>query len=199
MNRDVAELEERFQQLNRSRSALSAEMRAAAMALRATGAIPIVELERSLEDYREFFGRFRAELGITSLESDSASGTTWDQFHSRLGDCREAVEATLRLSVVDRLRVDRGFEATLDPVRQMWSEAVTRLSGSPWKELELIQEIQSGRHPVCRLLSLVEHLDELSDDEWTAEMAAIQQSFGVQVSTAIARGKVVLTEEGQAN
>ena len=169
------------------------------MALRATGAIPIVEFDLSLGDYRELFGRFRAELGITSLESDSASGTTWDQFQSRLGDCRQAEEATRRLSVVDRLHVPNGFEATLDPVRQMRSEATTRLSGSPWKESDLIQEIQSGRHPVCRLISLVEHLDAFSDDEWTAEMAAIQQSFGVQVSTAIARGKVVLAEDGQAN
>ncbi len=199
MNRDVAELEERFQMLNRSRSALSAEMRDSAAELRDSGVVPSEALDRSLVDYRELFGRLRAELGITSHEAAPETGATWDMFHGRLTACRHAAEAIQRLLATERLSVPTGFEATLEPVRQAWREATFRISKSPWDEADLIQEVREGRHALCRLVSLVERRDALSDDEWTHEMAAVQQTYGVQLSTAIARGKVVLTETGPAN
>ena len=199
MTRDVAELEERFQQLNRSRSALSAEMRTATVELRDSGVVPSEELDRSLTDYRELFGRLRAELGITAHEGIPATGSTWDMFPGRLHVCREAAAATQHLRTVERLSVPIGQEATLEPVHQACREVTARISKSPWDEADLIQEVREGRHALCRLVSLVEHRNALSDDEWTHEMAAVQQTYGVQLSTAIARGKVVLTETGPAN
>ena len=199
MNRDVAELEERFQMLNRSRSALSAEMRASAAELRDAGVVPSEALDRSLVDYRELFGRLRAELGITTHDADPETGSTWDMFHGRLNVCRQAADATQRLLAVERLSVPTGQETTLEPVRQAWREVLFRIAKSPWDEADLIQEVREGRHALCRLVSLVERLDALTDDEWTNEMAAAQQSYGVPLSTAIARGKVILSNSGSAN
>ena len=199
MNRDVAELEERFQLLNRSRSALSAEMRASAAELRDAEVVPSEALDRSLGDYRELFGRLRAELGIMSHDGVPETGSTWDMFDGRLNVCRQAADATQRLLTVERLSVPTGFEAILEPVRQAWREVVSRISQSPWDEADLIQEVREGRHALCHLVSLVERLDALTDDEWTNEMAAVQQSYGVALSTAIARGKVVLSDCGPAN
>ena len=92
-----------------------------------------------------------------------------------------------------------GHEATLEPARQASREAIDRLANAPWNEMNLIQEVREGRHPLCRLVSLVERLDALTDDEWTSEMTAVQQNYGVPLSTAIARGKVILWESGPAN
>ena len=92
-----------------------------------------------------------------------------------------------------------GQESILEPVRQAWREATFRIAKSPWDEADLIQEVREGRHVLCRLVSLVERLDALTDDEWTNEMAAVQQSYGVPLSTAIARGKVILSDSGSAN
>jgi hypothetical protein len=197
--RDVVELEEQFQRLESSRFALSAEMRATATRLRDMGEVPTENLDRSFDDYREMFDRFRAQLGITSHEPDSETESTWDMFHSRLSVCRDAEEATVRLRSVDRLSVFSGFEATLESVRQASRETIDRLATSPWNEMDLIQEVREGQHPLCRLVSLVERLDVLSDDEWTTEMAAVQQSFGVPLSTAIARGKVSLSDSERTN
>lgn len=199
MNRDVAELEERFQLLNRSRSALSAEMRASATELRDSGVAPSEALDRSLDEYRSLFGHLQAELGITSHEAAPETGSTWDLFHDRLHVCRQAADATLRLQSVQRLSVPTGQEATLEPVRQAWRDVTCQIAKSPWDAVNLIQEVREGRHPLCRLVSLVERRDALSDDEWTQEMAAVQQSFGVPLSTAIARGKVVLWDAESAN
>ena len=195
MHRDVVELEEHFQRLESSRFALSTEMRATATRLRDAGEIPTENLDRAFDDYRELFGRFQAELEITSHEAES----TWDMFHNRLSVCREATDATVKLRSVDRLSVPVGFEATLEPVRQASREVIDRLATSPWNESDLIREVREGRHPLCRLVSFVERLDDLTDDEWTTEMAAVQQSFGVPLSTAIARGKMVLFDSGRAN
>ncbi len=199
MNRDVAELEERFQMLNRSRSALSAEMRASAAELRDAGVVPSEALDRSLVDYRELFGHLRVELGITSHDAVPETGSAWDMFRGRLSICHQAAEATQRLQAVERLNVPTGQESTLDPVRQAWREVLFRISKSPWDEADLIREVREGHHVLCRLVSLVERLDELTDDEWTHEMAAVQQSYGVPLSTAIARGKVILSDAGSAN
>ena len=199
MKRDVVELEEHFQRLESSRFALSAEMRAMATRLRDSGEVPTDNLDRSFNDYRESFDRFRTELGITSHEVDSEAESIWDLFHNRLCLCRDAVVATKRLRSVDRLSVPFGFEATLEPVRQASREVIDRLVSSPWNETDLIHEVREGRHPLCRLVSLVERLDALSDDEWTNEMATVQQFYGVSLSTAIARGKVILMESGPVN
>jgi hypothetical protein len=199
VNRDVAELEERFQLLNRSRSALSAEMRASAAELRDAGVVPSEALDRSLVDYRELFGRLRAELGITSHDAFPETGSSWDMFQGRLNVIRQAADATQRLHAVARLSVPSGHESVLEPVRQAWGDATHRIAKSPWDEADLIQEVREGRHMLCRLVSLVERLNALTDDEWTHEMAAVQHSYGVPLSTAIARGKVILSDSGSEN
>jgi hypothetical protein len=199
VNRDVAELEERFQMLNRSRSALSAEMRASARALRDAGVVPSEALDRSLVGYQELFGRLQAELGITSHNAVPGTGSTWDLFQGRLDVIRQAADATQRLHAIERLSVPGGQESILEPVRQAWREATFRIAQSPWDEADLIQEVREGRHALCRLVSLVERQDGLTDDEWTTEMAAVQQSYGVPLSTAIARRKVLLSDSGPAN
>ena len=131
---------------------------------------------------------------MTTRDSEQSRGSTWEQFQGRLDVCHQASQASQRLQAVDRLRVQSGFEATLEPVRTLHREVTARIVKSPWEEADLIREIQDGRHPLCRLVSLVEDLRELTDDEWATEMGATQRVFGIAVSTAIARGKVELTD-----
>ena len=199
MNRDVVELEERFQQLKTSRSALSAEMRTTATALRTSGQTPTVELDRSLNDYQGRHGQFRADLGITPEDSVQADESSWDLFTRRLTVLRQVSEATQRLQPVERLRMPVGFEATLERVRVAYREVTDRLLKSPWDESELTQAVREGRHPLCRLVSLADALHELTDEEWTTEMAAMQAAFGIAVSTALARGRITLSDSPVAH
>ena len=194
MQRDVGELDERFQRLKGSRAALSTKLRETAIALRTSGSIPSAELDLSLGNYREQFGQFRSEMGMTTHDSEQSRNSTWEQFQSRLDVCHQASQVNQRLQAVDRLGIQSGFEATLEPVRTLRREVTERIAKSPWEESELIREILDGRHPLRRLVSLVEGLRELTDDEWATEMAATQRAFGIAVSTAIARGKVELVD-----
>lgn len=195
MKRDVVELDERFQQLKSSCAALSEKLRETALALRTSGNIPSPELDHSIGNYRELLGHFRSELGITTSDTEQARGSTWEQFQNRLHVCHQAAEALHRLQAVERLSVQSGFEATLEPVRNECREVTSRLANAPWEESDLLSEVGTGRHPLCRLVSLVEGLRGLNDDDWATEMAATQQAFGIAVSTAIARGKVALTAD----
>lgn len=199
MNRDVVVLEERFQQLKSSRSSLSAEMRATATALRTSGHTPGMELDRSLGEYQGRHGQFRLDLGITSQDRGPADESSWDLFARRLTVLRLASEAVQRLQSVERLQMPVGFEATLEPVRVTYRQVMDRLSVSTWEDSGLMQDIREGRHPLCRLVSLTESLHELTDEEWTAEMAAMQAAFGIAVTTALARGKITLSDSPVAH
>lgn len=193
MNRDLVELEGRFQQLKSSRSSLSAEMRAMAIALRTVGQTPSVELDRSLNEYAGQYDQLRSDLGNPALDQGPADESSWDLFSRRLTVLRQVSDAVQRLLPVERLRMPVGFESTLDRVRMSYDEVAGRLRKSPWEEGKLIQEVREGRHPLCRLVRLTQSLHELTDEEWTLEMAALQDAFGVAVSTALARGKITLS------
>lgn len=193
MNWDVVELEERFQELRRSSSALSAEMRATATSLVNQGHCSSDELEGLIASYQMQWTTLRSHLELTGKDSPSPNEPSWDRLAERLGELSRAGEALEILRKVEQLRITSGSESLLIPVREALEEAANRLSRSPWNEAGLIEDVREGRHPLCRLVSLVESLRELTDDQWASEMNAMQQMFGVALSTALARGKLTLS------
>lgn len=192
MNWDVVELEERFQQLRRSSSALSTVMRATATSLVNQEYCSSVELEESISSYQVQWKTLHSHLELTGNDSPSPNDSSWDILAERLVVLNRAGEALKILRKAEQLQITSGSESLLIPVREAFEEATSRLSRSPWNEAGLIEDVREGRHPLCRLVSLVESQRELTDDQWASAMNAIQQMFGVALSTALARGKLNL-------
>ncbi len=86
------------------------------------------------------------------------------------------------------------MESLLAPVRELLSQTLLRLESAPWRESELIGEIGTDHHTLCRIVRLVERLYDLSDDQWNTEMVHIQSVFGLPLATAIARGRITLDD-----
>jgi hypothetical protein len=182
------ELDERFQQLNRCRSTLVEQMRSAATRLLAPGVPTDEELEASLNNYRQQLHRLQFELELDSM----AEGSVWESLVSRLEIVRQSAGAVESLRFVNQLRVRSGDQSLLTPVIEVAEQVRTRLLDAPWQSRELLEEVESHRHPLCRLLGLLRSPEALSDDDWTTEMSLVQEQFGTSVATAIARGRVYL-------
>lgn len=193
MRREVTELEEQLQQLKSSGSQLSARLREAAAALVTPGVCPHADLDGMVSTYQEQWGELSSTLQMTESSFSAEDGSNWEKFERRLTDWRKADDTQALLSVVEQIRVPVGSESLLAPVHQLHREVVSRLQKSPWSETTVIEDVRAGRHPLCRLVSLVGALQDLTDDEWAVEMNAMQQAFGVALSTALARGKLSLS------
>lgn len=182
------ELDERFQQLNRCRSTLVEQMRSAATHLLAPGVPTDEELEASLNDYRQQLHRLQFELALDSM----AEGSAWEPVVSRLEIVRQSADAVESLRCVNQLRVSSGDQSLLTPVIEVAEQVRKRLLDAPWQSRELLEEVESQRHPLCRLFGLLRSPEALSDDDWTTEMSLVQEQFGTSVATAIARGRIYL-------
>lgn len=182
------ELDKRIQHLNRFRSTLVEQMRSAATQLLSPGMPTDEELETSLEDYRRQLKSLQFDLEL----DPTAEGSVWDPVESRQEMVRRSEVAIDTLAPVQRLRVGSGDQSLLQPVWDIAEQLRNRLHDSPWQSPELIEEIENHRHPLCRLLGLLQAPEALSDDDWTTEMSLVQEQFGTPVATAIARGRVQL-------
>jgi hypothetical protein len=182
------ELDKRIQHLNRFRSTLVEQMRSAATQLLSPGVPADEELETSLEDYRRQLKSLQFDLEL----DPTAEGSVWGSVESRQEMVRRSEVAIETLAPVQRLRVGSGDQSLLQPVWDVAAQLRNRLHDSPWQSPELIEEIERHRHPLCRLLGLLQAPEALSDDDWTTEMSLVQEQFGTPVATAIARGRVQL-------
>lgn len=182
------ELDERFQQLNRCRSTLVEQMRSAATRLLSPGVPADEELEASLNDYRRQLNRLQFDLELDSM----TAGSVWNPLVSRLETVRRSEIAVESLAVMNQLRVISGDQSLLTPVIEAAEQVRNRLLDSPWQSPELLESVESQRHPLCRLFRLLRSPEALSDDEWTTDMSLVQEQFGTSFATAVARGRVLL-------
>lgn len=193
VRRAVTELEEQLQQLKGSGSELSARLRGVAAALVNPGVCPDEDLQDVVSSYREQWDNLSSAMQMTEKNLSTENGSIWEKFERRLADLRKADETLALLEPVEQICVPAGSESLLAPAHQLFHDVVSRLQKSPWSEATLIEDVRAGRHPLCRLVSLVGSLQELTDDQWAVEMNAMQQAFGVALSTALARGKLSLS------
>lgn len=182
------ELDERIQQLNRFRSTLVEQMRSAATQLLSPGLPTDEELETALDDYERQLKSLQFDLELDS----TAEGSVWEPLEARREIVRRSEEAVGALAPVNRLRVNSGDPSLLQPVWQAAERLRNRLHDSPWQSPDLLAEIENHRHPLCRLIRLLQAPEALSDDDWTTEMSLVQEQFGTPVATAVARGRVQL-------
>lgn len=182
------QLDDRVQQLNRFRSTLVERMRNAATLLLSPGVGPDEDLETSFEDYSLQLKSLQFDLDLDS----TAEGPVWGPIETRLDSIRRSEIACGLLAPIDQLRVLSGDPSLVKPVQDAADDVRNRLQDSPWQHVSLLEEIEERRHPLCRLIHLLEAPEALTDEDWTTEMTFIQEQFGTPVSTAVARGRVQL-------
>lgn len=191
---NMTEIEQRLSDLSESRQSLITRLRESADALRGTGRLPEMALDRSIEAYQGWVGRVRVDLEIDNDSGEFGSTPLRQQLASRLQQCRVALHALQRLEDVHRLQTPPGMESLLDPVRHLFEQTSVRINSSPWDQWELVDEIVNDRHSLRRIVHLVERLYDLTDEQWNTEMANVQGAFGLPLATAIARGRVTLDD-----
>ena len=129
-----------------------------------------------------------------------------------LGDIRAAVTAIVEaaakqlkseetrqtaLGVLDRIqglshRDHPDFEQLLE-CQARARDLHLALTQSPTADHPDADALTNGSHPFARLLSWVEHGDELDDDQWQQANDSVTKTFGRLLATAVARGKLIAT------
>ena len=196
----LQELRQELEQLSQRRERLAGRLTAAADRLDSIGEPPGDDLIDDLNSYRERTLLLAEQLGGTRLSADgtahdrdAARGEiTLDDLKRLLTDreCREqsvaALNQVLTLSHVET--------ADFAPLALCQAEA-RRLIGlafqaSPSGLEPELEAVHNQTHPLNLLLKLCEHGDRLSDSEWVECNDCVTATYGRQLATAIARGRV---------
>ncbi len=196
----LQELRLELEQLSQRRERLAGRLTAAADRLDSIGEPPGDDLIDDLNSYRERTLQLAEQLGDashsadgTAPASDAARGdTTLDDLKRLLSDreCRERSVSVLD-QVLTLCHVETADFAPLAlcqaEARRLMSLAlqVRHLDHEP--ELEAVH---AQTHPLNLLLKLCEHGDRLSDAEWVECNDCVTTTYGRQLATAIARGRV---------
>ena len=196
----LQELRQELEQLSQRRERLAGRLTAAADRLDSIGEPPGDDLIDDLNSYRERtlllaeqLGGARHSTDGTAHDSDAARGEiTLDDLKRLLTDreCREhsvaALNQVLTLSHVET--------ADFAPLALCQAEA-RRMIGlalhASHSDLEPeLEAVHNQTHPLNLLLKLCEHGDRLSDSEWVECNDCVTATYGRQLATAIARGRV---------
>lgn len=176
--------------LRTSRDELVSALTLAVADLRESGLAPNVEILAAARDYRrryEVVGRQvnedRALAGLIGTESLEA----WEQAVQR-GQRQRKLSALF--SDLRRLEL-RGGELP-GPLSRVWETADEIHQRIEAGDQRLADDLLSGRHPLTSLLVLVREGETLADDAWSELQDRVTASFGRELSTALARGKIRL-------
>lgn len=169
---------------------LQTAMVQAATELRESGTEPPVELLDQMRLCRAQFRDLKNRLGLSPDDQDAAPLTLNDL--EQLLQLRERVGAAL--SVIDAAEsLTHRTEPHFPPLERLQVECreLRDALSLPRPSSELIADLESGRHPVAAVVALVVHDDELSDELWSQRQSDVQSSFGRELATALARGRIV--------
>jgi hypothetical protein len=115
------------------------------------------------------------------------------------GEQRLAVEQVRQsaLGVLDRvLAISHGNRRDFPPLSECQARArelrhtIAEARGTdPSPDLQALAE---GQHPFAALLTLIEHGDNLDDDQWELLQETVAQSLGTPLAVAASRGRLTL-------
>ncbi|MDP1798986.1 MAG: hypothetical protein Q8K78_15945 [Planctomycetaceae bacterium] len=194
----IAELEHwqrELQQLRINSRQLSDAMACAAVELREQGWEPPESLLQQMQQFGADFRRLRENM--LDGRSDAAARVVSLQDLAAELSRREQVAAALeRVHRAGRLRTRSGettgpmFDRLYGAIAAAQSELI---SATP--PVELMNALQSGKHPLAVAVRLVEDNDSLNDDDWGNAMATVTAALGRDLATALARGRMTLADE----
>lgn len=184
--------QQELQQLRETARELSAAMTRAAADLRETGAEPSESLLQQMQQFRADFRRLRE--GVMEARPEEQPRLLSLEHLSEELRRREEVSAVL--TVVNRaagLRTRTGEAAgpMFDRLHSEIAETRSALETGP-SAADVMQLIQSGRHPLVVAMRLAEDADDLTDEDWGQAMETVSSTLGRDLATALARGRLVI-------
>lgn len=204
MAQTYQQLVQQLTSLSRSFPDLGTRLSLAAAELKTTGTPPSPKLLEELTAYCRDFAQLRdqgRELAkgsqggatgeITSLiELENllkASTSSTDNIHQQALTILERVGAIAHQDAPNFPPL-QSIQAKAQELKQTISNSAP---GQVHPEAKLLIE---GNHPVAALLTLVEHQEDLDDDQWLALEEKVGASFGKKLVVAISRGKIKLNK-----
>ncbi len=191
--RNIVEIEDQLQTLRVARGRLALRMRATANELRQGQLTLPDDLDSEVVAYQTSYESLRSDLALEhSLDSEHRPVVAWTQYEDRVAVLQRAASAGDRISAISDIAVEVGTDPTLlNPVREVLWSVEARLTFEPWNESALIDQIESGEHPLMTLRQFVQTREHLSDDDWARSVEFLTTEYGSKLATAIVRGRVV--------
>jgi len=190
-------LEQQLANLSQRGTDLGEEMRQAASQLQSAGEIPKLSLVENMRSYRDLIEELRSQLFDEFQDEDLQSEEcTLDLLRSSYEKFSVRSQAFDVLKSIPLLR--HRDDADYIPLQEcktvatIMQENIEKRTGG-----DLPADLQSlitGTHPLCALLELVKAADDLDDETWSLHNETLTTAFGRQLATAVARGKLELSE-----
>ncbi len=74
---------------------------------------------------------------------------------------------------------------------------IANSSGPEPEGADVAEDLAGGRHPLCHLLTLVEHGEHLDDEPWAIHHEQVVSNFGKPLAAAAARGRIRIALESE--
>ncbi len=208
MSEQVDQLRVQFQQLRELAGEVAQLSGDAAEQLVSAGIPPQESYLQQLQTYIAGFRQFRDTLISELAELPSAERLSGDDITLadleeglwRVRQLREREEQArqTRAEAINVIRQVLNLQSTdgspvspLDDVRQQAEHLQVEIEEADGLTVpDAAIELTEGTHPLCALVALALHADELDDEQWTAHYDTLTARFGRPLATALARGRV---------
>ena len=199
----VDEVLERIQQqigdLRERSGQLSAALREVALGLSESGRIPstllLADLRRFTNDFHEWPSLWDAGNWIDDDRSGFTSQATSVAQLEKEFEHRVLVrKALVVLDRLDAIRMTDERDSASWQRCMFESRAIRQelTATRPTLVASQANRLASGEHPLCGVVALIADRDELSDERWRALHDAVLASYGRDLATAIARGRLTM-------
>lgn len=196
---------EHLQQVQRRATEIGALLRKLSRELVEQGTTPSADSLEQLAQFRVTFAQLHNSLSPSAtggapdgVETDRES--TLIELQEEL-DSRAVIQATLER--LERVSTIRHVE---QPEFGPWQRCLTdgiqlrnQLLASPSRQARgQAERFLATQTPLNAIVTLVAEGSQLSDERWSTLLDAVSAEYGREVSTAIARGKLVMTSDTQS-
>ncbi len=190
-----------LQQLQQVRAALSDTLARHATQLKSVGALPPEDLVNQLLDYRTRLVKLSADLADAGVKCTQVGcdppELTLDAVQSVI-DHRELMD-TLEGTLEQVLRLSHVDDPAFAPLMECRCDATKILQSARTSSAAKLDPsgVQASLQHFNALLALVQLGTELSDEAWTQYQEEVGARWGRLLSTAVARGKIRLTQDSE--
>lgn len=195
---------EQLTQLQAQRADVCAVLREVSAKLLETGQPPA---PGEIEQIRQFQARF--QLLAASVTSERSQAGSKPQSESSLNNLREELDLQIivqasiaRLDQIARItHVEQAeflpWKRCLDDATKLRDQLLSTSASAPTRRAAA-EQILGPKAPLGAIASLVSEGSDLSDERWSTLIDMVSAAYGREITTAIARGKLLLMSGNRA-
>jgi hypothetical protein len=185
----AAELDE----VREERDRLMAILAPSLDAMRADGSGLAADVLQFVRKYRHRYLEIGCRLNADPALLASAGAASLNEWGVALQKRKRERRLAAAFDALKRLQVcGRDAPGPLAGVQEDVDRIQGRISDG---DDSLADELLEGRHPLSAVLQLVAEAEQLTDEAWTELQDRVSASYGRELSTAIARGRITIREE----